>query len=88
MARKRKVGRPKGTGGKRKSDAQKIADIVRKRWADGLSCYGRGHQAVVNLAVRRGVEDNAALQIKVAQARRTVRDELGYDPEEEFAKAA
>jgi hypothetical protein len=87
MARKRKVGRPKGTGGKRKSDAAKIADIVRKRWAEGLSCYGRGHNTVVNQAIRRGVEDNAALQIKIAQARRTVRDELGYDPEEQLKAA-
>jgi hypothetical protein len=68
MARKRKVGRPKGTGGKRKSDAAKIRTILE---AKGVECPT---ETVANIAVARGVVRNEALTVKISQERGKLRE--------------
>jgi len=68
MARKRKVGRPKGTGGKTKSDAAKIRTILENRGVEYPA------NKVANLAVSRGVERNKALAVKISIERRTLRE--------------
>jgi hypothetical protein len=74
MAKKRKVGRPKGTGGKKKSDAAKIRGVLEQ--------YGVNYptKKVKSVVKTRGVAVPAApskaLDVKIAQVRRELRKEL------------
>jgi len=67
MARKRKVGRPAGSGGKAKSDAAKIRTILENRGVDYPT------NKVANLAVNRGVKRNKALTVKISIERGKLR---------------
>jgi hypothetical protein len=68
MSSKCKVGRPKGTGGKRKTDAAKIRSILENRGVDYPT------DKVANIAVSRGVERNKALPVKICIERRNLRE--------------
>jgi hypothetical protein len=74
MARKRKVGRPKGTGGKRKSDAEKIRGILNQYGVNYPTKLVKGRAKTRGVAVPAA--PSKALDVKIAQVRRELREEL------------
>jgi len=68
MAKSKKVGRPLGSGGKKKSDAAKIRTVLENKGVEYPT------KKVIGILKSRGVEDNKALQVKISQQRAVLRE--------------